>query len=179
MGQKARDKAVSKVLSDNCIDMKRFLTMFNLCDYSVLNLKISHKDIKELIPGLKRMGFDELGKRIESIYTGDVIAVKDSYGRIVPYINPNLLNVELYGIVHGEREKCNIEVKKVIKEKSLKIYQLKKIGKLLAQHGRYKAYKTIKREVRKRVYSDLEKAKVKRYKREKRMLKEVLDYYEY
>jgi len=101
---------LKKDLEKNCISLTKFL--INYCGiYSddMHNIEISHSDIKELMPQLKRVSFESLLKNKNGFYTGNIIPVKDCCGNVVPYINP-MLKVDELSQINCEKIKEENEV---------------------------------------------------------------------
>jgi len=132
---------LKKDLEKNCISLTKFL--INYCGiYSddMHNIEISHSDIKELMPQLKRVSFESLLKNKNGFYTGNIIPVKDCCGNVVPYINP-MLKVDELSQINCEK----IKEEKVVKldpNKKPSIYELAKLCKYYKVHNKLKEYRT-------------------------------------
>ena len=179
MKQKNELRILRGELDREAINIKKFLMIFNLADESILKTKISHKDLCILIPNLRRVGYDKLLKDRGMLYSGDVIAIRDSFGCVLPYLNPKLIysQEEFYRIFDCEKDKTEIEIKKIISSENLEPYELKEVCSKLLELRRFKEYKIVKRMLTKSL--KYKSKKVKKYKIEKMKLKERNMEYEY
>ena len=92
------------------ISLEKFLNQF--CNIYNNNLyKIKHKDIKQLMPEIKRCSFEFLKNNPELQSNGSIILVKDITGNIIPYLKPIILINEDASQVYMtiEKEKDNID----------------------------------------------------------------------
>ena len=113
--------------------------------------KVTHDDVKVLMPHLKRTSFDHALSNSNLIYTGDIILVRDCRKNIAPYISPfRKETLEIIEIndelikeeTHIEKEEYNI--------KELSNYKFKTIFKLERKSnfsGKYKICRVIKKEI--------------------------------
>ena len=62
---------------------------------SLDGVELSHKDIKFLMPDLKRISFEDLASDMRKLYIGKVIAVEDSFGNVAPYICPKIKEINM------------------------------------------------------------------------------------
>lgn len=166
-------KRLKKDLEKNCISLTKFL--INYCGIyhkDIHDMKISHQDVKELMPGLKRVSFESLLENKDSFYIGDIIPVRDSYGNIVPYENPMLEFDDTLNIDCDIEEK-NDELENITISDNLNKHELVNLCRYFKKHNMKKeyrkAYKLLKEEKRN---------KVKQYKREKIDLRKGMKLYE-
>jgi hypothetical protein len=144
MKQKEQLKALKKEMQDISISLKKFLILYYGLDIEYVD-KLSHRDIKELIPDSKRISYEELLNRKKDLYTGNVVAVRDCFGDVVPYIKPNIeITHEPILIGNCKRKKEeNLEIHINLSTYELSI--LCKKFKLSKQFGEYrKAYRALK-----------------------------------
>lgn len=74
----------------NEISLSKFLThYYELHDANILNM--THDDIKNLFPQIKRLSFDYAKKNKDSLASGKIIMVKDCKGDIIPYVCPKAI----------------------------------------------------------------------------------------
>ena len=99
MRQKNEIRKLRKELNENAIDIKKFLIKYDLFEDVVLDLKISHKDLKLLIPDLRTVSYERIIKDKKILYTGDVVCVRDSFGVVIPYISPSLTDTIVYKVI--------------------------------------------------------------------------------
>lgn len=117
---------LKKELEGENISLAKFLMNYcGIYNKKIYALKISHQDIKKLIPGLKRVSFDYLQNNIHELFNGNVIAVKDSFGNIVPYVNPKLDIEKMREITCKECIEENLPEKEV--NECLSTYELTEI----------------------------------------------------
>lgn len=166
-------KILKKDLENNCISLTKFL--INYCgihNENIHNIKITHDDIKKLIPELKRVSFDILLKNKNSFYVGAVIPVKDCCGNIVPYINPMLEFADLLELECDIVEE-NDRLENITIDENLNKYELVNLCRYFKKHNMRKEYrKTYK------LLKEAKKDKVKQYKREKIDLRKGMKIYE-
>lgn len=153
-------------LEKNCISLTKFL--INYCGISNKNfydMKISHQDIKKLMPDLKRVSFDILLKDKSCFYIGSIIPVKDCYDNIVPYVNPMLEFDKVLQIDCEETKEDNIMENLVIDD-TLSDYELRKLCNYLKKCNNTKEYRKALN-----LLKSNKDIKVKKYKREKYNIK--------
>ena len=131
---------LKKELGNNCISLTKFLINYcGIYNDEIYNIKISHKDIKELVPQLKRVSFESLLQNKNGFYTGEIIPVKDCCGNVVPYINPML---EIDELLQINCEKIKEEtVTKINPNKKSCIYELAKLCRYYKVHNKLKEYR--------------------------------------
>ena len=124
-----------------CISLKQFLISFcGISDESVKDIKMSHKDIKELMPDLKRISYEELLYDKSVLYYGEVILVKDSYGGFAPYVKPEI--IESTPLSFDHEFSCNNKIESSEKpNRKETIYDLTILCNQLKKYRRYKDYK--------------------------------------
>ena len=165
MCQKKDIVELKRELYDMSISLEKFLIMYGLCDESILNAKMSHKDVKKIIPELKRISFEALPKYRIQLRIGEIIGVRDSYGQVLPYINPELLMTDINVLIDIKMDKYDVEINNLIENENLNAYELEIACKKFKELKRYKEYKIAKRLLNQVLLENTKK--VKRYKREK------------
>lgn len=145
MKQKSELRNLQKFLKNNSISLKKFLIIYcNIdCD-SLLEIELSHKDIKILIPDLKRISFESLCNDVRLLYTGKVIAVEDSYGNIVPYVCPEQKDNSNPTIQSCKRNIFD-ELENLIFNNNLNRYQLSILCKKLKENKKIRDYRIAKK----------------------------------
>lgn len=135
-------KNLRKEMDYNSITLKKFLILYcGIKSESLGERKISHEEIKILFPYIKRTSFDVISKNKKCLYSGEIIVVTDSYGKMIPYVKPIIKEentLEFNVDVYTQR----IE-ESVIKE-NLSPYELKMLSKRFKQLGRFKEYRIIR-----------------------------------
>ncbi len=148
------------------IDLISFLESY----YGIVNNdlkvnKLTHKDIKILLPNIKRMSFFELEKDKSLIYNGEVIMVHDCNCNILPYINPHLKVNILFDEYDCYSEKENIYFDEMMLD-NLSKDELLKLRKKLKKNGQYFEQKVVTNAIRNK-----KDPKIKQYKRDKMKLR--------
>ena len=140
---------LKRELESSCISLQKFLINYcGIYNEKFHNMRISHQDIKELLPDLKRVSFESLLKDKNAIYTGDIIPVKDGFNNVVPYKNPMMVYEELVEFdCEADKEEKVITMEAI--NENLSVYQLSELCKYFKTHNRMKeyraAYKILKR----------------------------------
>lgn len=167
---KKKMKFLRQEMANNSIELKYFL--LNCCgiyNEDLFSSKISHKDIKALIPSLKRVSFDSLIKDISSLYNGTVVAVKDSYGNILPYVNPKVIGEDLkdIDISYFKCEKdINYETIDMDIIDKISVEELINLCKKLRKYKRLQEFRVVNKTLKTKKCKE-EYCKVKQYKKEK------------
>lgn len=157
-------KKLRKDLERNCISLAKFLVSYcGIYNEDIHSAKISHHDVKELMPHIKRVSFDSLLENKDSFYIGDIIPVKDCYGNVVPYINPMLEN-DIQFDVFCEIEKEE-EFENIIITENMSKYELVELCKKFKEHNMQKEYRAAYR-----MLKEKKEPKVKQYKKRKKSL---------
>lgn len=138
-----------KIYKSMYVSMPYFL--YHYIGYNEENIyKMTHKDIKELFPTLRRSSITDVCKNPRIIYEGNVILVKDRRGLVVPYYNPldkNSVFSCMDDIVSKEKDNKEYDILDI---KKLTNYELKKeygLQKKSHNFGRFKMVRTIKKEL--------------------------------
>lgn len=153
---------LKKELEKKCISLTKFLINYcGIYNEEIYNIKISHQDIKELMPELKRVSFESLIGNKSSFYTGSIIPVKDCYGNVVPYVNP-MLEIEVIKEIDCEPIDDNFDLDNLDIDGELSKYDLVKLCRVLKEHNKYREY----REAHK-LLKNTKEEKVKKYKKRK------------
>ena len=165
----SREKKLLKELEkNNSTSLKKFLiTYCFICNEELLNNKISHSDIKFLLPDLKRVSYEYMLDNLNELYVGNIILTKDCYGHYAPYLNPKIKEYSDIDIVYKEEDKKdNFEL--AVDLQYLNIYELSELAKKYKQLKRMTKKKKICRMIKKKKDSDM---KIYHKKKEKIMLK--------
>lgn len=134
-------KKLKKELENSCISLTKFLINYcGIYNEQIHNIKISHQDIKELLPEIRRVSFESLLGNKNSFYTGDIIPVKDCYGNVVPYINPKL-EIEVTLEIDCEKIEEEHLVDEVDINEDLSCYELVKLCRLFKEYNRKREYR--------------------------------------
>lgn len=92
------------------ISLAKFLSRY----YSITNEnlgKMTHEDVKYLIPGIKRCSFDYINKNQELISSGNILIVIDKNDKKIPYIKPTLAIDNIHDVdIELSKENENIDV---------------------------------------------------------------------
>lgn len=168
---KQKLKFLKKEMSRISIDLKIFLLNYcGIYNENLFNNKVRHKDIKELLPNLRRVSFDSLIGDIKKLYNGEIIAVRDSFGYVLPYINPKIDIIDIdYSKINNDfnQEK---EVENHTIDKNLSIEELIILCKRLKQYRKIQQYREVSKLLKNKIEQE-EYCKVKQYKREKNNLR--------
>ena len=134
-------KKLNKEMENMCISLKKFLILYcGIFNEEIHNIKLSHQDIKELMPYIKRVSFEKILKNKTWLYSGDVIAVKDSYGNLAPYMNP-MLEVSFPIEFDCEIAKEDKDIEDLLLDDNLNFYELRKLCKYYKEHNKLKEYR--------------------------------------
>lgn len=68
------------------MSLAKFLTRYEFITGSDLK-NITHEDVKDLFPELKRCSFKYVEKNKQALYSGDVVLVDDGH-KVIPYVVP-------------------------------------------------------------------------------------------
>ena len=166
--QKLKDLNIR--MQNNCIDLKIFLINYcGIFNEDLFTKKLKHKDIKELLPQLKRVSFEYLISDIRLLYNGEIIAVRDSYGEVLPYINPkvNMQNLDYSQVEYDLNEQSMTKEKlNNIQYENLSIEELILLCKRLKKYKRIQEYRIVSKYLKGKI-QEYGYCKVKQYKREK------------
>ena len=155
-------KKLKKELENNCISLTKFLINYcGIYNEEIHNIKISHHDIKELLPEIKRVSFESLLVNKNSFYTGDIIPVKDCYGNVVPYVNP-MLEIDVAVEIDCEKVEHEHLLDDIIIDEDLSSYELVKLCRLFKEYNKKREYR-IAHKLLKKEKTD----SVKQYKKRK------------
>jgi len=140
------DSKDKKILNDleknNSISLKNFLISYcGIYNEDLLHNKITHKDIKVLLPDLKRVSYDYMLENKKELFTGNILIVKDSCGNYAPYLNPKLneyIDVEME--YEGEK-KDNFEI--AVELEKLTFYELTELCRKYKEENRIKEYRKV------------------------------------
>jgi len=162
----SKDKNILNNLNkEYSISLKNFLISYcGICNKDLINNKITHKDIKYLLPDLKRVSYEYLIKNIGDVYTGNVLIVSDSFGNFAPYLNPKLNEYEDINIEY----ECEIEktdkFEVAVELENLNLYELSKLSKKYKEDNRISEYRKVCRMIKKKKDNGLDKYHSKKEK---------------
>ncbi len=167
-------KNILEELLNNSISIKKFLIVYcGVPPHIIIDKKISHSDVKKLIPDIKRIGNDAVKDDKKKIYVGDIVVVKDSYGNLAPYVIPQMNNsinnddIYIESEIDPYNQEQNVEkelINELINEDLNKLsrYELVELCRFCKKHKKIGEYRIINK------YLKLKKEKdVKTYKKEK------------
>ena len=161
------------VLEEESISIVSFLVrVLGIRDQNFLSGKISHRDLKAIFPNLSRPSFDYIVENPVTVYNGDVFLVKDSFGSIVPYYNPELVldDAEFFGEYVEEPTIEEIPRIDEIDLKSLSNYELEGLLHIYERHNIRSAYRRVRKELifRKDSRHASNESKARCYKKERK-----------
>ena len=163
-----KDKRIlRKLQKNNATTLKLFLIAYcGIQDGNLLSNKLSHKDIKQLFPNLKRVSFDYVLDNIDDIYTGNIILVQDSFEKVVPYKNPHIQIYEDINIEYVEEdiENSNDTFDTVLELENLNSYELSQLAKKYKESNRITEYRKVCRMIKKRKNNGVEEYHKKKEK---------------
>lgn len=153
---KAKNKNYRHDMKSNSISIKKFLRVYcGVEDYNIYNSKLSHQDIKDLFPYLKRVSFNSVISEKEEMYLGSIISVVDSYGNIAPYIKPTTLISDLGELTLVDSDESKAEnlkqtsaIEEIILSENLSNYELRCLKEKYKQLRDYNKYRIVIRLLR-------------------------------
>ena len=160
----SKNKLLWKEMNDNCISIQKFLVLYcGINCESFGEKKIGHEDIKMLLPHLKRTSCTKILENKNKIYIGDIIAVKDSFGQIIPYEKPLIeeINMEFNSELCSEDKK----IENIILDENLNKHQLASLCKCFKHLGKMKEYR-----IANRLLKGMKLPSTKKYKTKKKEL---------
>lgn len=174
---KSKSRKLEKELESLCISLEKFLVYYCGINYELIKeIKINHKDLKRIVPHLKTIKFELVAKNKKSVYNGNIIIVKDSYGQIAPYVKPEFQLEDTLLYEDCNENPSNIKnniFEDVIISEDLSLYELSKLSNYYKKTGDLARYRIVKNLIVEK------KNKTKVYKKDKLNLKmEVREYYE-
>ena len=145
------------------ISLNKFLKLYLGIENDVLK-KMTHYDVKILLPDLCRCSFEYAYENCEMILRGDIIIVSDAKGTIVPYLKPDekmqYNAVQIYAIETKNGQKTtttkeNINIKKMSNYELKLLLNVSKNGyaisnrarKELEERGKVKQKQKVKKRV--------------------------------
>ena len=122
-----------------------------------MRAELTHSDLMKMFPNLKRTTFDAIMDDPSCIYTGEVVAVRDSKLNIIPYINTqkNFLETEEFNSIMSnewdedtttwtkEKNKVKHAVKYDLKD--LTVYELTVLMELYSKTGQWHDYEVVRK----------------------------------
>ena len=159
-------KALKQLFENNHISIKSFLMCYcGIYSNQALSNKVTHDDIKVLLPYLKRKSFEYVLKNLCEVYTGDIILVSDALGNIVPYVKPKIKNIsEAMYVCCEVREEQNNDFENIDLDKLSK-YELIELRRKYKSNQKIECYGKICRLIKEK-----KDPKVKRYHKNKEKL---------
>ena len=150
-----KQKILELIQENNGISLKAFLVYYcGIGNQMILSKKISHRDIKCLMPNLKRVSFDYALKNLKEVYIGNIILVKDSYGHFAPYIKPNIIDYnddyKLYNEYDDNTNNKEDNFETIILSEALNLYELKELKDKYKKLGRISEYRKVCRIIHKK-----------------------------
>ena len=167
MKQKNEVRKYEKELRENSISLIKFL--INYCGISAISLensKITHKDIKQLIPNLKRVSFDWLMENRVLVDVGKIIPVIDITGSVVPYIRPSMQKENLIDVTSTKEEKYQKAIEDLVINEDLEPYQISLLCNKYKVARRFKEYRILNRILKSKLREQnksVKKYKIKKY----------------
>jgi len=145
---KKKQKILEMLEEKNGISLKSFLVCYcGVRNQMILSKKISHRDIKCLMPNLKRVGFDHVLKNIKEVYIGNIILVRDSYCHYAPYLKPNIMeyndDYEFYNEYDDKTSNKDEKLGTAILSENLNLYELKQLKDKYKELGRISEYRKV------------------------------------
>ncbi len=139
--KKQINKLIHMVENDS-MRLRRFLILYYGIDIDTKEVKISHKDIKQLLPDLERVNFDEILKVKELLYTGEIICVFDSYNNVAFYKKPSDEYKDITCKIYPEK----VEEKKldITFSDKLNTYSLSKLCKTYKRENDMRNYRLVR-----------------------------------
>lgn len=139
-----RQKDLLKNLEkNNSISLKKFLISYCcISNNALLNSKIAHKDIKFLLPDLKRFSYEYMLENLKDLYVGNIVLVEDCYGNFAPYLNPK---IEEYDdiIIEYEEHQENDRFELAVELENLNLYELAELAKKYREDKRMTEYRKV------------------------------------
>ena len=164
----------NKMKTGYCISVNAFLTKYcGIYDESILSMNLSSKDLKTLFPYLKNISYDKVLEDPKEVYVGNILLVKDNSGNVIPYFKPKRITDECITLDIKKDDKKD-KITKVINMENLTDYQLSILAKRYKELGRISEY----RKVCQIIIDRKDKSNIKKYKKEKMLIKQKEGYYE-
>ena len=164
----------NKMKTQYCISVNAFLTKYcGIYDESILKMNLSSKDLKTLFPYLKNLSYDRVLEDPKQVYTGNILLVKDNSGNVIPYFKPKRITDDCITLDIKEEKKEDKIITAINLEK-LTDYQLCLLSKRYKELGRITEYRNVCRLIVERK----NKSNIKKYKKEKMLIKQKEGYYE-
>ena len=161
--KKKQDKRRLKGLTSQSMSMSFFLMrIMGIHNEALAREEITHRELAQIFPNLKRTGYDYILDNPQVVYNGDVILVRDATDAVVPYIIPehlkNLSDLGMDDVMDNEEwDSISSEDWVTYKEptpniqdydlKSMSIYDLEKLLKIYSQTHQTGNYQKVRREI--------------------------------
>lgn len=154
-------KTLYNEMDFNCISIHKFLVLYcGISGDKLKDKKISHEELKILLPHIKRTSFDQILNNKKLMYTGDIITVKDSFGQIIPYEKPIIEDKEMD--FNYELDSKDKEIENIIIDEDLNKYELVNLCRYFKYLGRMKEYRVTHRLLKKLKDPNVKKYKIKK-----------------
>lgn len=86
--KRKKDRKKEEQLKQNSMSMESFLSkILGITDIGIIRAHLTHDDIKKMFPKIKRASIAQVLDDPALVFTGEVILVRDSENKSVPYIN--------------------------------------------------------------------------------------------
>lgn len=158
----SESRKIEKELRKVSISLNKFLVLYcGVPKERLIDIRMSHRDIKSVFPVLKGISFEVAYKDRNSLALGKIVIVTDSYGNIGPYIVPETLTLgQDFDLVQTKKQEI---LENVILSENLSRYELVLLCRYYKKHNRQEEYWIATRLLKKKKDAD----KVKTYKKEK------------
>ena len=182
------DDFLEEVAISANVFIKRLLGIY---DNEIMRAEITHKDLVKMFPKLQRTSYDAIMDDPSLVYTGAVVAVRDSNSNVVPYINmqkESYLESEEFNLIMEKEDwqedsrewfddSDEINYLDIYSLKSMSTFELTSLMNLYAKTGQIHDYEIVRRELisRKDSRHASQKSKQKALKRDMKRVKE--EYY--
>jgi hypothetical protein len=185
--KKKKDRMKQKQLKQTSISIERFVSnILGVKVEDLLRAHLTHEDVKEMFPTLKRESFVRVLDDPELVASGKVIFVTDSTNRTIPYINDRKrfideeLQIDFDRVMDPvEWENSEVVVPRYSYEELTKFntYELSEYAKQLYNLGLIGARERVLRIIRARDDSKqgVRRSKEKALKKEKKFLRKHND----
>lgn len=167
MKQKSEIRKYQSELKETSITLTKFLISYcGISESALRDSKITHKDVKELIPNLRRVSFDWLMDNRILVSMGSIIPVIDLTGNVVPYVRPYMKKENISRPTYEVEDKFQEAIEDLVLNDNLEPYQISLLCNKYKVARRFKEYKFLNRLLKNKLREQgkkLKKYKVKKY----------------
>lgn len=167
MTQKKEIRKYEKELRETSITLTKFLISYcGISNERLKDTRISHKDVKQLMPSLKRVSFEWLMDNRILVDMGNIIPVVDFTGSIVPYIRPSMKKEYLINPVNNSESKFQTAIEDLVLNDNLEPYQISLLCNKYKVARRFREYRILNRLLKNKLRQQrmsVKKYKVKKY----------------